>query len=118
MNANALYNELEEDVKQYSTILNQAVEAILDQDVSSYPIFVFAQQSIEIGLLLVEQDANKHKWNIHVSTLEELVTKKIIETNRVDNFRNIYKNPKEYLCLFVLSKIGATFVFLPRTPIG
>lgn len=115
MDTNTLYAELEEDLKPYYAILNQAADAILDQDVSSYPIFIFANKPIEIGLLLVEREDDKHKWDIHASTLEELVTKKIIEPARVDNFRSIYKNPREYLCLFVLSKIGATFVFLPRT---
>ena len=118
MDTYELYATLEKDIKPYNHILNQAADAVLDQDVSSYPIFIFAQESIEIGLLLIERDNDKHKWEIHASTLEELVTKKIIEGSRVDNFRSIYKDPREYLCLFVLSTIGATFVFLPRTKMG
>ena len=114
MDNKAIYSELEEDIKPYQALLNQAADAILDQDVSSYPIFVFSQNPIDMGLPLVEAAAGKHKWGIHASTLEELVTKNIIAMNRVDNFREVYKNPKEFLCLFVLNKLGATFVFLPR----
>lgn len=115
MDTNAVYAELEQDIKPYASLLNQAADAILDQDVSSYPIFVFSQDIIDMGLPIVEQKEGVHKWGINASTLEELVTKNIIATNRVDNFREVYKNPKEFLCLFVLNNLGATFVFLPRT---
>ena len=115
MNNSAIYSELEEDVKPYVALLNKAADAILDQDVSSYPIFIFSEDLIDMGLPLIEQTEGIHKWSISASTLEELVTKNVIATNRVDNFRGIYKNPKEFLCLFVLNKLGATFVFLPRT---
>lgn len=115
MNNNAVYTELEEDIRPYVALLNKAAEAVLDQDVSSYPIFIISQENVEMGLPLVAKTEEMHKWNIHVSTLEELVTKKIIAMNRVDNFREIYKNPQEFLCLFVLNNLGATFVFLPRT---
>ena len=52
--------------------------------------------------------------SIHISTLEEFSTKQIILADKIENFKQVYKNPSEQLCLFVLSDLGATFVFIPR----
>ena len=108
------YNHLETELKPYYSLLGQAADAILDQEISSYPIFVMHQQSVSIGVPLVEAAADKMPWSVNASTLEELATKKIIEMERVNDFRQIYKDPRDYFCLFVLSDSGADFVFVPR----
>ncbi|MCB0583516.1 MAG: hypothetical protein KDD10_29825 [Phaeodactylibacter sp.] len=108
------YHQLEEAFKPYAALMGRAADAILDQDVSNYPIFVAHQYQVDIGIPLIVKKAGGPEWSIHASTLEELVTKNIIETSRVDHFRSIYKNPEKYLCLFVLSELGANFIFLPR----
>jgi len=32
----------------------------------------------------------------------------------VQDFRQVYKDPEANLCLFVLSDLGAQFIFIPR----
>ncbi len=105
---------LEQELQSYNKMLGQAADTILDQDVSNYPIFIVHQQDMAAGIPLVEQSKTEGSWSINASTLEEFVTKQLIESEKVNNFRAIYKNPKENLCLFVLSELGATFIFLPR----
>lgn len=109
------FRAIEKALGPYLPLMEQAADTILDQDVSTYPIFIIHQLNVEIGVVLVAKEEGKAEWSIHASTLEELVTKQVIQMDKVDNFRQVYKDPRENLCLFTLSEMGATFIFLPRT---
>ncbi len=112
--ARARYQQLEEEMKPFREMMGKAADAILDQDVSSYPIFVLHQYQMDIGIPLVQKSEDGPEWSINVTTLEELATKKVVEMSRVDNFRTVYKDPRQHLCLLVLSDLGANFIFIPR----
>ena len=114
MNPEAKFGELEKSIGAYKALMGKAADAIIDQNVSSYPVFVLHAEDIQIGLPLVNAEPGESEWFIRASTLEELATKNIIEMARVDNFRSIYKAPDAFLCLLVFDENGATFVFLPR----
>lgn len=102
-------------MKAYLPILGKASEAIMDQEVSDYPIFIAHQQeSIGVGLLIAEREQVRGNWTLHASTLEEFVTKQLIQADRVEDFKRVYKEPKDYICVFIIQEIGATFVFIPR----
>lgn len=105
--------ELEKELSPYKKILSQASDVILDEGVSKYPIFVIHQQEMDMGVLLI-QAGTKFRWSVNASTLEEFVTKEIIFHEKAQEFIATYKDPEIYLCLFVLSELGAQFVFLPR----
>ena len=105
--------ELEKELSPYKKILAQASDVILDEGVSKYPIFVIHQQEMDMGVLLI-QAGTKFRWSVNASTLEEFVTKEIIYNEKAQEFIATYKDPEIYLCLFVLSELGAQFVFLPR----
>jgi hypothetical protein len=92
----------------------KAMDAVVEQEVSKYPILVVHQEQLNIGLHLVNRKDAGGNWSIRISTLEEFVSKKLIEEKKVDSFRTIYKDRKKYLCLFVLSELGAQFVYMPR----
>lgn len=109
------YLQLEEELKPFRPLMSKAAETILDQDISSYPIFIVSQLEIQLGIPLVARDSgSKRKWFVNVSTLEELNTKNIVHNDKVDEFRKVYKDPTLNFCLFVLSDLGAQFIFLPK----
>lgn len=112
MSEGTIYYQLQEDLEPYRQMMGQAVETILVEDVSKYPIIVVARESIEIGIPLVERPAPG--VNLHASTLEEFVTKQLIQTARVDRFIEVFKPPAEYICVFLIAPPDATFIFLPR----
>jgi hypothetical protein len=114
MPPNKEFDRLREELRPYWPTLSQAAEIILDQEVSSYPIFVLHQQQVHIGVPLIEGDGENKPWSVNVSTLEELAAKKVVDLERVDDFRSIYKDPRRFFCLLTLSDAGADFVFLPR----
>ena len=115
MKQDSTYTQFEKELKPYLPLLGKAADTILDQEVSSYPIFVLHQQMVDIGILLVEGGTEEMPWSVNATSLEELATKKIIGMDKLDDFRKVYKDPRDYLCLFVLSDAGASFVFTPRS---
>ena len=108
-------HKLESLLKPYQKMMGQAADMVLTQEVSSYPIFILSQKEIEMGIPLVAKEVINGNWMINVSTLEEFATKKLIAMEKVNDFKKIYKKPTEYLCLFIIEDIGATFVFQPRS---
>lgn len=107
--------KLKEMLNPIIGMMGQASDKVVDEGISTYPIFVIHQQeAFGVGIELIrKQDGNK-EYGVNISTLEEFVAKQLIESARVDNFRQVFKNPAQHLCLFVIDEIGATFVFIPR----
>ena len=106
--------QLEKELDIYRKMLTDASKVIRDKDVSDYPIFVAHQQKVEIGMVIYDKDQNAgSKWTINAATLEEFVSKQIIHPDKIEEFKNNYKDPDEFVCVFALSTLGAQFLFLP-----
>jgi hypothetical protein len=108
------YEILKKEIVVYLPMMNQAADTVMDQDVSKYPIFVFHQQEVAIGINVVDKSKVKGNWSVNVSTMEEFVAKQLIAETNVENFKKKYEDPSLYFCLFVLSELGAEFIFIPR----
>lgn len=104
---------IEQKIKKFKPIINKASEAMMENKISQYPIFVMHKQVIALGLSLVEKGPNSD-WAINVSNLEEFVSKKLIFEDKMDEFKLTYKDPKSFICCFVLSDLGAQFLFLAK----
>lgn len=113
MEAEEKLQQIKADLQPYIKMMGTLADQVLVQDVSNYPIFVIHPDTIELGLPVVEKGAH-NRWAIHVSTLEEFSAKQIIQEEKIQEFRRVYKDPARHLCLFVLSDLGAQFIFLPR----
>lgn len=114
MSQAAQFLKLESELKSYINILGQAADVIMDEQVSRYPVFIAHQQELEMGIPLIQGNGRNMPWSIHASTLEEFVTKGIVFEDKLQDFKDNYKNPDEFICLFVLSELGAQFIYLPR----
>ena len=104
---------LEQELQPFKKMMAEAADIILDQDVSNYPVFIAHQQELDMGIALTTLDDNS-KWAIHASSLEEFVSKQIIFPEKIEEFKSNFKDPSQSLCIFVLSELGAQFIFLPR----
>ena len=110
-----LYN-FKKELSVYHTMLIQAAENIADQDISNYPVFVAYQQEEEagLGLPLIAAAPDTAQWSVNVSTLEELVAKKVVAMEQVDRFRSVYNTHTHDLCYLVWHEGTAQFIFVPR----
>ncbi len=103
---------VEKELKQYLPILNQASASILDNEISKYPIFVVHKEEIKVGINIIDRITTTANWSIEASTLEEFVVKNLIHQSKVEEFRKTYKDPKEFVCIFLISDMGAQFIFM------
>lgn len=108
------YLQLKKELLPYVNIMTKAAETIMIKDISKYPILVVHQQEIELGVPVVTKDKKEGNWSIHASTLEEFAMKQVIAADKIEDFQGVYKDPSQFLCLFVVSELGANFIFIPR----
>ena len=106
---------LEQELTTYLPALTKAATTVVDEGVSNYPIFVAHQITTDIGIPIIDREKIVVNWSINLSSLEEFATKNLIATDKIDEFRELYKSHKSHICFFVLSELGATFNFLPRS---
>jgi len=76
-----------------------------------FPIFPICQENVAIGSLLVAKEELTLDWNCFVSFLDEFEQRKLVTD--AENFKQAYKDPNEFCCLFVVDKEFMNFVFLP-----
>lgn len=105
---------IENEMKRFNALLSAASDKILDSNASAYPIFVVAKQPIALGINLIDRDKVNSNWSINASSLEEFVSNKLVFETKAADFKSTYKDPKQNICLFVLSDLGAQFLFVPR----
>lgn len=114
LNENELLT-LQQQLRPYLPLLREAAMAILDADVSKYPIFVVYQgdDTVGLGLPVVDGISENDNWSINATTLEELVTKQVVAMEKVDNFRSLFREKKGHACCLVWHGGPAQFAFVP-----
>jgi hypothetical protein len=105
---------LNKELAPYAPLFEKALIKIKDSQALKYPIFVLHQAAIGLGIELVNKEVQGGKWNIRLSFLEEFAAQGLIKPERVEDFQALYINKQKFYCLFVLSELGAQFIFLPR----
>ena len=106
--------EIERLLKRYRTTLAEAAETVRVENISNYPIFVASKQEIDLGIPLLLRGALPDEWAVNASTLEEFHAKRVIDIEKIDDFRTLYRQHNDDICVFVfLNDGGAKFVFIP-----
>lgn len=104
---------LERDLKIYSESIHEVAIEIMLEGLSSFPIFIAYQHIVKLGELILDRDDLNMDWSINASTLEEFVEKGVIKKELKERFTKSYKNPHDFICLFVVVPEGANFVYYP-----
>jgi hypothetical protein len=104
---------LERDLKFFKESLREVAVEIMVEGLSSYPIFIAHQHELKLGELILDRHDLNTDWSIHASTLEEFVEKGVIKKELKERFIGTYKNPTDFMCVFVVVPEGANFVFFP-----
>jgi len=114
-----ILESLQNDLPLYEDYLRKVGRAVMENGISRYPIFIAHREAqIGIGRPIVLAELMQSQWSINASVLEEMVRKGIVNRNKVEHFKEIYKSPMQHACLFVISgESDAGFAFYPyRTP--
>ena len=96
-----------------SETLKEASYQIRKREYSEFPIFAISRTPIPIGALLIGKEDLATEWNYFASYMENLVDEKLIQKDKIDEFKAIYKDPDEFCCLFVVDGDFTKFLFIP-----
>jgi len=101
------------DFVEVAETLKEAAYQIRKRGFSEYPIFPIAKKDIPIGQLLIAKEEMNTTWNYNASYLDEFVQRNLVDPEKVDAFKEAYKNPDEFCCLFVVDMDFTKFTFVP-----
>lgn len=104
---------LKRDLEFYKESIQEVALEILEEGYTQYPIFIAHQHEVSVGEVILDRAELGTNWTIQVSSLEEFVEKNIIKAERKEKFIQNFRDPKAYMCLFVVVPEGANFVFNP-----
>jgi hypothetical protein len=96
-----------------SETIKEASYQVRKRGFSDFPIFPISKDEVPIGNLLIAKNEVGINWNYHITYIDEFVHRKIIGEDKVDEFKQVYKDPDEFCCLFVIDKEFTNFVFVP-----
>jgi hypothetical protein len=102
-----------QDFVKISDHIKEASYQIRKRGFSDYPIFIISKGEIPIGQLLFKREEVDTKWNYYVTYINEFVERKIIEKDKIELFKESYKNPEEFCCLFVIDGEFTNFIYIP-----
>ena len=102
-----------QDFVKVADQIKEASYQIRSRGFSDYPIFIMSKGEIPLGQLLYRKEDVGTQWNYFVTYLDEFVQRKIVEKSKEEDFKNSYKDPDEFCCLFVVDKEFTNFVFIP-----
>jgi len=106
---------LEPDLKLFNESIREVAAEIMVEGLSNYPIFIAHQHELSLGELILDRHELRTEWSIHASTLEEFIEKGVIKEILRDRFIRSYKNPYDFMCVFVVVPEGANFIYYPYT---
>jgi hypothetical protein len=104
---------LRTDVRIIGELMQQFSMHVINEEISSFPIYIAFQEDISFGRPFLKKDSHQLNWNYNVSFLEEFVKRGAILRSKVEQFMATYGDPEERVCIFVVTDLEGGFVFLP-----
>jgi hypothetical protein len=104
---------LEADLKLFKESIREVAVEIMIEGLTKYPIFIAHQHDLKLGEVILDRHDLNTEWSIHASTLEEFEERGVIKKELKERFIKSYKNPNDFMCVFVVVPEGANFIYYP-----
>ncbi|MBL3656064.1 hypothetical protein [Fulvivirga sediminis] len=105
--------QISEDFVVVADTLKEASYQIRKRKFSDYPIFPISKIELPIGQLLIGKTELAVNWNYNASYLDEFIQREIVSDEAIEQFKEAYKDPDEFCCLFVIDEDFTNFVYIP-----
>jgi hypothetical protein len=102
---------ISKDFVKVSDSIKEASYQIRKRGFSAFPIFPVCKTTQPIGQLLIDRNQLHTDWNYYATYVDEFLQRGIIE--KESDFKEAFKDPDEFCCLFVVDKEFTNFVFIP-----
>lgn len=93
--------------------LKEAAYQLKVRKISEFPIFPIAKQDIAIGQMLVPKGQKGNEWVYNFSFLDEFVQRGLVDPEKQEEFKESFKNPEEFCCIFVVDLDFTNILFVP-----
>ncbi len=106
---------LHQDLNACRVYIRQVSQGMLKGSVSKYPIFIAIRslEDIDLGLPIINRDELELTWSFNASHLEDFVNSNIIHQDKLQDFIKNYKDPNEFMCIFIAEEGMMSFIFMP-----
>ncbi len=105
---------LEDELNGFSDELLEISLDMIREGYTEYPVYIAHKGNVEdLGELLFDAQEYKVPFSINVSMIEDLVEASIIPEEKLDLFKTAYGDPKQFMCIFLISGDYARFIFYP-----
>lgn len=102
------------DFVKVAEFIQEASHQIRRRGFSEYPIFVACREPQTLGTVLIARgEMNHNEWFYSATFLEEFLQREIIGEDGEEMFRENFKDPAEFACLFVIDSDFTRFMFVP-----
>ncbi|GAB3509574.1 hypothetical protein GCM10027341_46840 [Spirosoma knui] len=108
-----LMGEISSDFVKVADQLKEASYQIRKRGFSEYPVFVASRREVPVGQLLIAPQELENQWTYKASFLDEFIQRALIGQESIELWKENYKKPDEYSCLFVVHGDFAGFVYVP-----
>lgn len=102
-----------QDFVKIADTLKDASYQLRSRKISDFPIFPMCKIGQPIGQLLINKADIGLEWNYFFSFIDEFIQRQLIDEKKVDLFKQTFKDPEEFCCLFVIDEQFTNFVFIP-----
>jgi hypothetical protein len=113
MELNDILKSLEKDIRYYNDSIKEVALEIIENGISEYPIFVAHKNTISLGEMILNMDDFEREWSVNATIIDELIEKNIIAKDKSGEFKKIFKDPKQNICIFLVTEEYANFIFIP-----
>jgi hypothetical protein len=105
--------KITQDFIKVSDNIKEASYQIRKNGFSEFPIFPVSKSDLPIGQLLYGKMDLNLDWNYYASYLDEFIQRALIDKNRIEAFKNTYKDPDEFCCIFLVDEQMTSFIYIP-----
>ena len=108
-----LIESIKSDFKIIESHLKEITQRVIDESISTHPIFIASQEMVDIGRPILDRNEVQVNWFFNVSIMEDFVRKGLIQSNKTSEFKRTHGDPLEKACIFVIVGEEGQFLFVP-----
>ena len=108
-----ILESVQNDVAEVGESLRIIAQRVIAEGISEYPVFIAAQEWVDLGKPIFDRDSVQLNWFFSASILEDKEQKNVVTADRVKDFQKAYGDPNQRACVFVITPDIQQFIFVP-----
>jgi hypothetical protein len=108
-----LLETLRNDFRNTQNHLEGLWREVLHAGISQFPLLIAHREPVSIGTRVIDQKTLETVWSFSISALEELIKKGLWSKETAKDFRQAYKDPRDFAAIMLITTRGMSLVYIP-----